>query len=245
MEPTEYTPDLLHSISRSFIHKLILSPDDFETVDLFKVYFKKLRAYMPNGNNQSSSSKTKESTNTAVLEMILEVLNLSTNLIYKFVNQQNINEWVDHVSQIWEDIIICCGSDSEISCNAYIGLGNLYLARADIEIEKSENEEESSSQSPHSPDNNFIITTLQNSVSNFKKALSLDSELTSAQVKLGETYVNLGNALDIDDEAEPENSIKYYKLAVECFKVVVKHDINELPNQFQEFLEDWEGDFME
>ena len=81
----------------------------------------------------------------------------------------------------------------------------------------------------------------------------MDESFVQAQILLGECHVHMGNFLDTDAVSEngnseeetaesDEESIAHYKKAVECFQYVQKIQPGSLPDQFEEFLNEWMQD---
>jgi hypothetical protein len=75
-------------------------------------------------------------------------------------------------------------------------------------------------------------------------ACESSTDATSINVKLGEAYVHLGNLTDTDAE-ENDESMGWYRKAVVAFRLVLANDETALPEQFVEFLADWETDMVE
>ena len=85
---------------------------------------------------------------------------------------------------------------------------------------------------------------LEKAADEFNAALVHVQEQASVPVlcKLGETKVHMGNLTDKEEDQENAVSLMHYKEAVTCFKKVLAIDADLLPEQFVEFVQDWEAD---
>ena len=103
----------------------------------------------------------------------------------------------------------------------------------------------------------FMMKTPTTAQTPLRKSLSLSTTHIPTLVLLGETLINIGNLHDTDsdsdsdeegqketdgDDEEKNPAIKYYKEAFELFKKAREIDAESLPEQFVEFVEEWEKD---
>lgn len=118
-----------------------------------------------------------------------------------------------------------------------LGIGWLYLA--DEVIEANENEENLELEP--------VSTYLKDAISSFTSALELAEASKKSPIALllllGEAHVHMGNITDVDDEeADNQESMGHYRMAVENFRRVQVTDKEALPEQFEEFLLEWEAE---
>lgn len=68
--------------------------------------------------------------------------------------------------------------------------------------------------------------------------------MSNLYLLIGECKVHLGNLLDTDEEETDEKSIAmtYYEEAVECFTNLKEIDPELLPQEFEDFLNEWKGE---
>jgi hypothetical protein len=142
-------------------------------------------------------------------------------------------EWVLMNQQYWERVL-----EKEQNPIALIGLGNGYLYLADEMIQLMEDGKDVHAMK--------IQKYLEHALLHFESALRITMEKeenpTALYLLMGEVQVHLGNLLDKEDE-ESSESIDYYKQAVTSFRNVQKLDKDALPEQFEDFLIEWQQDF--
>jgi tetratricopeptide (TPR) repeat protein len=144
-------------------------------------------------------------------------------------------EWILMNQKNWQKVI----AKDEDNTSALIGLGNGYLSLADEMIQLLED---------GTLVNELKVQKyLEQALDSFKKALDItlrrEENPTQLYLLLGETQVHLGNLLDQDDEESPE-SLGHYKQAVDSFQRVQSLDKDALPEQFEDFLNEWQQDMQ-
>jgi hypothetical protein len=118
----------------------------------------------------------------------------------------------------------------------------MYLLLSDVFLDECDNEEESSNRDDEETKLK-AITNLKTSVEIFEK-LYTKTKKTSTACKIGEICVNPGNLYDIPD-VEDSDSLGWYTKAVEFFKAADALDPGCVPEQFLEFLNEWEKDILD
>ncbi|KNC97878.1 uncharacterized protein SPPG_06870 [Spizellomyces punctatus DAOM BR117] len=124
------------------------------------------------------------------------------------------------------------------SVDASIGIGACQLSMANYYLEKMDDGDE--------VDGELIIGPLKEALSQFESAQQQSKDADTVHVPLaclmGETLVNLGNLYDDTDADKAED---YWKNAIKCFRKVQEVDPEALPEQFKDFVDEWEKDLDE
>ncbi|TPX71504.1 hypothetical protein SpCBS45565_g01087 [Spizellomyces sp. 'palustris'] len=124
------------------------------------------------------------------------------------------------------------------SVDASIGIGACKLSMANYYLEKMDDGDQ--------VDGELIIGPLEQALSQFESAQQQSKEADTIHVSLaclmGETLVNLGNLYDDTDADKAED---YWKSAIKCFRKVQQVDPEALPEQFKDFVDEWEKDLEE
>jgi hypothetical protein len=235
-EEYEYVPDLLHSISRSLIHKSVFDNDCSENISSFKLYVKKLQSCIIGEDHLSTNSDDQILRKDSIMEMLVEVSKFCFNLVDKLDDHKLVHEWLEYLEGLWE-FIIENGTDF---MQGKMGLGDVFLTRADFAM-ISENP------TPDAKSSDSIISSLKTAVDIFLEVIKTSEKYAiEAKIKLGETYVNLGNILSDDENFEEEDAgIEFYKLGYKNLRNVMDLDQNVLPEEFLDFMKDWEQDFID
>jgi tetratricopeptide (TPR) repeat protein len=111
----------------------------------------------------------------------------------------------------------------KVDPSAAIGLGNLYQILADFYLENEID----------------CVHELVAATEQFRAASEQEPKDMTIICKMGECYLNLGNLYD-EQDAENKTSLDYYQKAVDCFKTVLSKEANVLPEEFVDFVTEFE-----
>ena len=164
------------------------------------------------------------------IELYLELCHHAHRYADQIELFEDKRDWILSTLVYWERVIAA----DEKNSAAWVGIGNAYLFLADEMIQLLEDKDISIPK---------VQKYLEEALKAFSNALDISIErkedVTHLYLLMGETQVHLGNLLDKDDEESVE-SLEYYKKAVVSFQKVQELDKDALPEQFEEFLEEWQ-----